>query len=296
MMYSATIPERLAASRARRVGGKRLGPARGIGLVTARTGVRFEVSLLERLFGLVFKYRPVIYAQGELAFSPPWPAIVVVAAAVVAGARRRVGLPPRPARPEPRRGRARRCSAIRLSTVALLLVCLLRPVLVVRAVEPQRNVLAVLVDDSRSMTIADQDRQPRSAFVRDAVRRVRPPARGARPAVRAPRLPLLGDHRTCVDSRRRYVLPARARTSGRPCSARPKNWPGCRCPASCCVTDGADTSRASHGRHAAVAAVRRPARVRGRPRSRGARARRSARPRRSAARPCSRARRSSSTS
>jgi uncharacterized membrane protein len=122
--------------------------------------------LLERLFGLAFKYRPVIYAQGELAFSPPWPAIVVIAAAVVAGALgvwayRRAGAPGATAR-----ARAT-LLAIRLSTVALLLVCLMRPVLVVRAVEPQRNVLAVLVDDSRSMTIADQDRQARSAFVRD---------------------------------------------------------------------------------------------------------------------------------
>jgi uncharacterized membrane protein len=122
--------------------------------------------LLERLFGLAFKYRPVIYAQGELAFSPPWPAIVVIAAAVVAGALgvwayRRAGAPGATARAR------MTLLAIRLSTVALLLVCLLRPVLVVRAVEPQRNVLAVLVDDSRSMTIADQDQQPRSAFVRD---------------------------------------------------------------------------------------------------------------------------------
>ena len=122
--------------------------------------------MLERLFGLVFKYRPVIYAQGELAFSPPWPAILVIAAAVVAGALgvwayRRAGAPGASAR-----ARAT-LLAIRLSTVALLLACLMRPVLVVRAVEPQRNVLAVLVDDSRSMTIADQDEQPRSAFVRD---------------------------------------------------------------------------------------------------------------------------------
>ena len=122
--------------------------------------------MLERLFGLVFKYRPVIYAQGELAFSPPWPAILVIAAAVVAGALgvwayRRAGAPGASAR-----ARAT-LLAIRLSTVALLLACLMRPVLVVRAVEPQRNVLAVLVDDSRSMTIADQDQQPRSAFVRD---------------------------------------------------------------------------------------------------------------------------------
>ncbi len=129
-------------------------------------GLLFEVSLLEWLFGLVFKYRPVIYAQGELAFSPPWPAILVIAAAVVAGALgvwtyRRAGVPGAPARARTT------LLAIRLSTVSLLLVCLLRPVLVVRAVEPQRNVLAVLTDDSRSMTIADQDQQPRSAFARD---------------------------------------------------------------------------------------------------------------------------------
>jgi uncharacterized membrane protein len=132
----------------------------------APLGLRLEVSLLERLFGLAFKYRPVIFAQGELAFSPPWPALSVVAAAVVAvalgvWAYRRAGAPGTPPRAR------RTLLAIRLSTIVLLLVCLLRPVLVVRAVEPQRNVLAVLVDDSRSMTIADQDQQARSAFVRD---------------------------------------------------------------------------------------------------------------------------------
>ena len=127
--------------------------------------MRLEVSLLERLFGLVFKYRPVIYSHGELAFSPPWPTIVVVAAAVVAGALgvwayRRAGAPEVAARSR------LTLLTIRVSTVALLLFCLMRPVLVVRAIEPQRNVLAILVDDSRSMTIADQDQQPRSAFVR----------------------------------------------------------------------------------------------------------------------------------
>ena len=38
----------------------------------------------------------------------------------------------------------------------------------IRAVEPQRNFLAVLVDDSRSMTIADDNATPRTAFIRDA--------------------------------------------------------------------------------------------------------------------------------
>ncbi|HEY6614260.1 MAG TPA: glutamine amidotransferase, partial [Vicinamibacterales bacterium] len=43
--------------------------------------------------------------------------------------------------------------------------CLFRPVMVVKAAVPQQNFLGVLVDDSRSMQIADVDGQPRSAFV-----------------------------------------------------------------------------------------------------------------------------------
>ncbi|MCK7469582.1 MAG: hypothetical protein MZU95_01330, partial [Desulfomicrobium escambiense] len=110
---------------------------------------------------------------------------------------------------------------IRLSTVALLLVCLMRPVLVVRAVEPQRNVLAVLVDDSRSMTIADQDSEPRSAFVREALRRVR---RASRAALGAPLRARATSAFSSTDRarrrpRRRRRSPARARTSGQALAA-----------------------------------------------------------------------------
>ncbi len=40
-----------------------------------------------------------------------------------------------------------------------------RPTLVLKAAVPQQNFLGVLLDDSRSMAIADRDGQPRSAFV-----------------------------------------------------------------------------------------------------------------------------------
>jgi uncharacterized membrane protein len=123
--------------------------------------------LLEWIFGLAFKYRPVIFAQGELAFSPPWPAILAVLAAVAAAAlavwsyRRRSAPGTSP--------RARLLLlCLRLGTIGVFLFCLLRPVLVIRAVEPQRNFLAVLVDDSRSMTIADEHAAPRTAFIHDA--------------------------------------------------------------------------------------------------------------------------------
>src|SRR5262245_61836785 len=54
---------------------------------------------------------------------------------------------------------------LRLLALAVLLVCLFRPTLILKAAVPQQNFLGVLVDDSRSMAIADRDGQPRSAFV-----------------------------------------------------------------------------------------------------------------------------------
>ncbi len=198
--------------------------------------------MLERLFGLVFKYRPVIYAQGELAFSPPWPAILVVAAAVAAGALgvwayRGAGAPGASVRTRAT------LLAFRLSTVALLLLCLMRPVLVVRAVEPQRNVLAVLVDDSRSMTIADQGQQPRSAFARDqfgASGRLRE-ALGRRFALRDFRFSATAERASTPDSgtyagTRSNVGQALQRTA--------EELAGLPVSGIVLLTDGADTSRA----------------------------------------------------
>src|SRR6516165_6124635 len=54
---------------------------------------------------------------------------------------------------------------LRLAALGVLLICLLRPTLVLKAAVPQQNFLGVLVDDSRSMAIADRGGQPRSAFV-----------------------------------------------------------------------------------------------------------------------------------
>src|SRR5687767_526228 len=56
---------------------------------------------------------------------------------------------------------------LRIGTLALILVCLFRPTLILRASVPQQNFVAVLVDNSRSMSITDTDGQPRSAFIQD---------------------------------------------------------------------------------------------------------------------------------
>jgi uncharacterized membrane protein len=56
---------------------------------------------------------------------------------------------------------------LRLGVVAMLLFCLFRPSLILKAAVPQQNFLGVLLDDSRSMTIADRDGQPRTQFIQD---------------------------------------------------------------------------------------------------------------------------------
>ncbi len=118
--------------------------------------------MFDRVFAALFKYRPVVFAQGDLGFRPTWPAVLVVGLALLAVvavllASRRLG-------GASWRERAT-LVALRLGVVAVLLLCLLRPVLIVRTVEPQRNFVAVVVDDSRSMRVADRGGAPRGALV-----------------------------------------------------------------------------------------------------------------------------------
>ena len=56
--------------------------------------------------------------------------------------------------------------ALRVAAFAVVLFCLARPALVLKAAVPQQNFLGVLVDDSRSMQIADQDGKPRGEYIK----------------------------------------------------------------------------------------------------------------------------------
>ncbi|MGH7448405.1 MAG: hypothetical protein ACRELT_12635, partial [Longimicrobiales bacterium] len=56
-------------------------------------------------------------------------------------------------------------AGLRAAAFAVLFFCLLRPVLVLSSVVPQQNYLGILIDDSRSMRVADDGTTPRSAFV-----------------------------------------------------------------------------------------------------------------------------------
>ena len=111
-------------------------------------------------FEFLFKYRPVLYQEGDFTFLSPWPvgtmaiiAVALVVPAVLTYARAR--------------GKSRATdrwvlAALRGAAFLLLFFIVMQPGLVLTSVVPQRNFLAVLVDDSRSMTINDRDGSSRA--------------------------------------------------------------------------------------------------------------------------------------
>ena len=123
--------------------------------------------MLESLFRFLFEYRPVVFQQGEFRFAPTTGSYIALAVAVIAAgliivSYTRAGVPEDASPRAVTRRRwltGRRAGvvllSIRLALVALLALCLFRPVLVVKAAVAQQNFLAVLIDDSRSMQIAD---------------------------------------------------------------------------------------------------------------------------------------------
>jgi len=121
--------------------------------------------VLDALFRFFFGLSPVVFGQGEFRFAASTGSYMAAAAVAVAAALAVVAY-------RSGRGRARTrdrvgLTAIRLAILAVLLVCMFRPLLVVKAAVPQQNFLGVLLDDSRSMQIADVDGQPRSAYVKN---------------------------------------------------------------------------------------------------------------------------------
>jgi uncharacterized membrane protein len=120
--------------------------------------------VFETLFQALFTYRPVVFQQGEFRFDVTGASLTAAALAgiVMVGA----VITYRGVR---HKGRLRDrfvLTALRMLVLALILFCLFRPTLVVRAAVPQQNVVAVLLDDSRSMQIPDWGGKPRGEFLR----------------------------------------------------------------------------------------------------------------------------------
>jgi uncharacterized membrane protein len=120
----------------------------------------------ESIFTFLFKYRPIIFEEGRLVFEVPLPALALalgagLVAAVAAITYVRVGGKASP------RDRAV-LAGLRLAALAVLLFCLFRPTLILSTVVPQQNYVGVLIDDSRSMRIADRGDITRSVTVQQA--------------------------------------------------------------------------------------------------------------------------------
>ena len=82
--------------------------------------------------------------------------------------------------------------AVRIALFAVVGFALLRPMLLLKVAVPQQNFVGILLDDSRSMQIADQDGKPRSEFLDQPARPARRAAADrARQAVSGQGLPVL---------------------------------------------------------------------------------------------------------
>ncbi|MFN7984963.1 MAG: glutamine amidotransferase [Vicinamibacterales bacterium] len=115
------------------------------------------------LFNALFKYPAYVFRQGDFTFATSRTSMTVL---VLVGAVAAASLITYRGIKGPGHIRERAVLvALRLALLALLLFCLFRPSLILRAAVPQQNFLGVLIDDSRSMTIADSAEKPRTDFV-----------------------------------------------------------------------------------------------------------------------------------
>lgn len=120
--------------------------------------------MLDALFRFFLGLSPLVFGQGEFRFSASTGSYLAAAAVGVAAVLTVVAY--RSSHGRARTGDRIGLAAIRIAILSLILVCLFRPLLVVKAAVPQQNFLGVLLDDSRSMQIADLDGQPRAEFVK----------------------------------------------------------------------------------------------------------------------------------
>ncbi len=107
----------------------------------------------------LFKYRPIVFERGDFALAAPWPMLIIVGVGalglVLAWAYRR-------ARGKSTPRDRMLLTGVRVAILGLAGFALLRPTLLVSTAVPQKNAVAILIDDSRSMRIADADGSTRA--------------------------------------------------------------------------------------------------------------------------------------
>src|SRR3984885_15798760 len=118
------------------------------------------------MFELLFKYPRSVYARGQFAFLGAWPKwmLVVLVIGVAVGLAWLIRSRLAQAAPVMRGWRVWVIWSLQTLLAALLLVLLWHPAITVAELKPQQNIIAVLVDDSRSMAISEDGstREPKA--------------------------------------------------------------------------------------------------------------------------------------
>lgn len=115
------------------------------------------------MFQFLFKYPSPVFTKGKFVFLSPWPAwlllllIFLSAGGLALMIRWRI----RNAAPNLQSWRAWVVWGMQSALIALLLLLLWQPAITVAALSSQKNIIAVVVDDSSSMAINDSDGKPR---------------------------------------------------------------------------------------------------------------------------------------
>ena len=124
-------------------------------------------SVVESVFEFLFKYRPLVYSKGDFAFAVPQSVATFVIIALL------IAIPVSltylwVSAESTRRDRILMATS-RVALLALLGFCLMRPSLSVSSLVEQRGYVAVLVDDSRSMSVKDDGKRTRADAAREWV-------------------------------------------------------------------------------------------------------------------------------
>jgi uncharacterized membrane protein len=117
------------------------------------------------MFQFLFKYPVPVFTKGRFVLLGGWPAWALAALIVAAagGLALLIRWRLRRATPELRSWRGWLIWGLQSALVALVLLLLWQPAMMVSELNSQQNIIAVVVDDSRSMRIADSDGKTREA-------------------------------------------------------------------------------------------------------------------------------------
>jgi uncharacterized membrane protein len=117
------------------------------------------------MFQLLFKYPIPVFTKGHFVLLCSWPAwlLLVLIAAAISALALVVRSKLRHATPELRTWRVWLIWALQSAVIALVLVLLWQPAILISELNSQQNIIAVLVDDSRSMSVSDVDGKPRES-------------------------------------------------------------------------------------------------------------------------------------